>query len=127
MPGRNKKMLLLYFIRPLINLTIFAVLGELVTLGPCFLRFPCPKSIFIYLSFLFVKLSDLYCFAGNDVQHYDEMESCCKSLIVHVKKWEMTKYGSPLVLEFVFLSSGSFSRNSKARLFAGAVVVRGDL
>lgn len=123
------KMILLYFICPLINLNILAVLGELVTLSPCFLKFPCPKSIFIYLSFLLVEISisDLYCFAGNDVQHYDEMESYCKSLIIYVKKWEMTKYGGPLVLKLVFLSSGSFSGNSAARLSARAVVVRGDL
>lgn len=89
------------------------------------------SKIYIYLplfSFSWnIYNSDLYCFAGNDVQYYDEMESCCKSLIIYVKKWEITKYGGSLVLELVFLSSGSFSGNSTARLSARAVVVRGDL
>lgn len=67
------KMPLLYFICPLINLNILAVLGELVTLGPCFLRFPCPKSIFIYLSFLLVKISITVIFTVLQEMMYSTM------------------------------------------------------
>lgn len=111
------KMILLYFICPLITLNILAVLGELVTLSACFLRFLCPKSIFIY-SFSFcwnIYNSDLYCFAGNDVQHYDEMESCCKSLIIYVKKREITKYAWSLNL-FFSLQGGSLEIQQPASL-----------
>lgn len=67
------KMILLHFICPLITLNILAVLGPLVTLSACFLRFPCPKSIFIYLSFLLVEITITVTFSVLQEMMYSTM------------------------------------------------------